>query len=171
MQVTVRDYRDTDYEACRSLYGELAQHHADIYDDPTIAGDDPGRGFDEYIKRADRCGTWVAESEKKIIGFAGLLDTVGEEGVAEIEPVVVSASSRSGGIGTRLVKHVIVEAKKKKFRFLSIRQALRNEKAFDLYVRLGFNKAGAIELFQDLSPAPTREWKSGIEIHGHKLDY
>ncbi len=171
MKITVRDYRDSDYEVCRSLWGELAQHHADIYGDAAIAGDDPGRGFDEYLGRADRCGTWVAESEKKIIGFAGLLDTVGEEGVGEIEPVVITASSRGKGIGTKLVERVVSEAKKRKIRFLSIRPELRNEKAFDLYVRLGFNKIGAIELFQELSPTSDRKWKSGIIIHDKKLSY
>jgi len=171
MKIAVRDYRDSDYEVCRSLWGELAQHHADIYGDAAIAGDDPGRGFDKYLGRADRCGTWVAESGKKIIGFAGLLDTVGEEGVGEIEPVVITASSRGKGIGTKLVERVVSEARKRKFRFLSIRPELRNEKAFDLYVRLGFNKIGAIELFQELSPTSDRKWKSGIIIHDKKLSY
>ncbi len=171
MEISIRNYGASDYDACRSLYGELAQYHADIYEDPAIAGDDPGRGFDEYLGRADRCGTWVAESGERIIGFAGLLDTVGEEGMAEIEPVVVSASSRGEGIGTELVERVVSEAKKREFRFLSIRPELRNEKAFDLYVRLGFNKIGAIELFRDLSPTSDRKWKSGIVIHGKKLSY
>jgi GNAT superfamily N-acetyltransferase len=169
--ITVRDYRDSDFDACRSLYGEMAQHHADIYEDPSIAGDDPGRGFDVYMKRADRCGAWVAESDGKIVGFTGLLDVVGEEGVAEIEPVITASASRSQGIGTRLIEHVVNEAKIKGFRFLTIRPVLRNEKAFALYVRLGFNHVGSIELFQDLSPESARKWKSGIEICGRKLSY
>ncbi len=171
MEITIREYQTSDYESCRALWGELTQHHADIYGDPSIAGDDPGRGFDEYIKRGDRCGTWIAISGNKIVGFAGLLDTVGEEGVAEIEPVITTTSSRSKGIGTRLVEHVVGEAKKRKFRFLSIKPELRNEKAFDLYVRLGFNKVGAVELFQDLSPTSDRKWKSGIIIHNRELRY
>ena len=160
-----------DSEACRSLWVELTQHHADIYGDTAITGNDPGRGFDEYLGRDDRCGTWVAESEKKIVGFAGLLDLVGHEGVGEIEPLVVTTSSRSKGIGTVLIERVINEAKARKFRFLSIRPELRNEKAFDLYVKLGFNKIGAVELFQDLSPTSDRKWKSGIVIHNRELSY
>lgn len=171
MKILVRDYGDADYDACRALWGELAQHHAEIYEDPSIAGDDPGRGFDKYMSRADRCGTWVAESDGKIVGFAGLLDTVGEEGVAEIEPVVTASTSRSQGIGTRLIQHVINEAKIRGSRFLTIRPELRNEKAFALYVRLGFNKAGSIELFQELSLKSDRKWKPGIVVHGEKLSY
>ena len=171
MEIAVRDYRDDDYKACRTLYGELSQHYAGIYEDPTIAGDDPGRGFDVYLSRTDRCGMWIAEADGQVIGFAGLLDTVGEEGMAEIEPAVVSVDFRGKRIGSMLIKRIREEAVKKGFRFLSIRPHLRNEKAFDLYVRLGFNKVGAIELFQDLSPASDRKWKAGIVIHRHKLDY
>lgn len=171
MKITVREYCDSDYDACRALYGEMTKHHADIYGDAAIAGDDPGRGFDEYINRGDRCGSWVADADGQVIGFAGLLDTVGEEGTAEIEPVVTSSTSRGEGIGTRLIEHVINEAKIRGFRFLTIRPVLRNEKAFALYVRLGFNKIGAIELFQDLSPTSDRKWKSGIIIHDKKLSY
>ena len=171
MNIVIREYTDTDYAACRSLWGELAQHHADIYEDPSIAGNDPGRGFDKYLARLDRCGTWIAESGGKIVGVAGLLANIGEEGVAEIEPVVVTVDSRRKGIGTRLVRHISQEARKQGFRFLTIRPELRNEKAFALYVRLGFNMVGHIELFQDLSPTSERKWKPGIVIHGKELKY
>ena len=125
MDITIRAYEQTDYESCRSLYGELALHHARIYDDPSIAGDDPGRGFDEYLERTDRSGDYI-------LGFAGLLDTVGEEGAAEIEPVVISETARGSGIGTKLIQHIISEAGKAGFKFLSIRPELRNESAFAL---------------------------------------
>jgi ribosomal protein S18 acetylase RimI-like enzyme len=171
MEIVVREYRDSDYKVCRSLWGELTLHHADIYEDPAIAGNDPGRGFDEFLGRKDRCGFWVAVSGEKIVGFAGLLDIVGEEGVAEIEPVVVSVKSRRKGIGTQLIRYISREAGKKGFRFLTIRPELRNEEAFALYVRLGFNLVGSIELFRDLSPVSERTWKPGIEILGHKLKY
>ena len=54
MNVEIRDYQPSDYEVCYSLWGELTQHHADIYEDPTIAGDDPGRGFVDYINNPER---------------------------------------------------------------------------------------------------------------------
>ena len=171
MQIQIREYQNSDYDVCRALYGELAQHHAEIYEDPSIAGDDPGRGFDKYLVRGDRCGSWVAESNGRVVGFVGLIDTVGEEGVAEIEPLVVSADFRGERIGSRLIQYVVEEAKKKKFRFVTIHPELRNERAFALYVRLGFNLVGHVELFQDLSPDSERTWKPGIEILGKKLKY
>ncbi len=171
MNVMIREYQQDDYDACRSLQGELALHHADIYEDPSISGDDPGRGFDEYLTRIDRCCTWVAEVDGEIVGFVGLLATVGEEGTAEIEPVVISSRSRGAGIGTRLIEHVINEAKMRGFRFLTIRPVLRNEKAFSLYVELGFDHIGSVELFQEILPNSQRKWKSGIIIHGKDLKY
>jgi ribosomal protein S18 acetylase RimI-like enzyme len=169
--ITVREYRDTDYDACCGLWGELSRHHAEIYEDPSIASGDPGKYFDEYIGRTDRCGTWVAEVDGRVVGFAGLLDTVGEAGVAEIEPVVVSAGFRREAIGSKLVEYAKEEAKKKGFRFISIKPELRNEEAFKLYVRLGFNLVGGVELFQDLRPECGRKWKPGINILDEELYY
>jgi ribosomal protein S18 acetylase RimI-like enzyme len=171
MDVAVREYRESDYAAVRSLYGELAQHHAEIYGDSSIAGNDPSRGMDGYLKRSNRIGAWVAENNGLVVGFVGLLETISEEGVAEIEPLVVKTDSRGEGIGSKLVKYVKNEAIKKGFKFITIKPELRNEEAFKLYVKLGFNLIGGVELFQDLMPERGRKWKSGVEILGQKLGY
>jgi GNAT superfamily N-acetyltransferase len=169
MKIKVRDYQASDFEVCRSLWGELAQHHAEAYEDPTIAGSDPGRGFDRYIENPRRQGAWVAEVKGQVVGIAGLLVHSREEG--EIEPLIVSLPYRNMGIGSMLVRHVVEEAKKMGIRFLSIRPVARNEKALALFVRLGFNVVGHIDLFQDLSPLSGRKWKPGLTIHGHELRY
>ena len=46
MNIQLREYQQTDYDDCRSLWGELTQHHANLYEAPAIAGNDPGRGFE-----------------------------------------------------------------------------------------------------------------------------
>ncbi|MGD1119011.1 MAG: GNAT family N-acetyltransferase [Dehalococcoidales bacterium] len=171
MEILIREYKDSDFGTCRALFGELTQHHAEIYGDPTIAGEDPGRGFDVFIRRKDCCGKWVAENKGQIVGFIGLLDVIGEEGVAEIEPLVVATGSRGKGIGSELVEYIKIEAKKRGYKFITIRPELRNEEAFKLYVKLGFNLVGGVELFQDLAPERGRTWKSGVEILGQKLKY
>ncbi len=169
--IVIRPYEDPDFAASRLLWGQLSGYHAEIHEDPSIAGEDPGRGFDEYLKRTDRIEMWVAERNNRIVGFVGLLDAVGEEGVAEIEPLIVESSARSAGIGTKLVDQITEEAKKEGFRFLVIRPELRNEEAFALYVRLGFDHVGSIELFKELDPRSARKWKPGIRIHGQELKY
>ena len=168
MNITIRDYQASDFDVCRSLWGELTQHHADIYEDSTIAGDDPGRGFGEYTNNPVRRGTWVAELDDQVVAFAGLIINWGE---GEIEPVIVSSSYRNRGIGTMLIRHVVQEAKKMGIRFLSVRPVARNEKALSLFVRLGFYLVEHVDLFQDLSPSSDRKWKPGIAIHGNELRY
>jgi hypothetical protein len=70
--VIVRDYGEGDYGACRSLWAELTEYHRSIYGDPSIGGDDPGAGFDDYLAESQRTGSWVAESHDRIIGLTGL---------------------------------------------------------------------------------------------------
>jgi GNAT superfamily N-acetyltransferase len=148
----------------------MARHHAEIYEDPSITGDDPGRGFDEYLGRAERYGTWVAVSDSKILGFAGLLSSR-EMLEGEIEPVIVTSNARGKGIGTKLLQFVTEEAKKRNIRFLSIRPVARNKGAISLYVKSGFNILGYVDLFKDISADSQRKWKSGITIHSEKLKY
>jgi N-acetylglutamate synthase-like GNAT family acetyltransferase len=168
MKVTVRKYRDDDYNACVALSRELAQHHADIYQVPSIVIRDQGKWLDGLIHKDGYAGMWLAEVDGKAVGFCGLF-AYGEEG--EIEPVVVTASLRNKGIGARLIHHAVTEAKKRKVRYLSILPVARNREAIALFVRLGFNMVGHIDLFQDLAPKSDRKWESGLVIHGNKLKY
>ena len=55
--------------------------------DPSIGGDDPGRGIEPYLSNPKRRRSWVAEVGGRIVAFAGLR-VHGEEG--EIEPIAVS---------------------------------------------------------------------------------
>ena len=89
----------------------------------------------------------------------------------EVEPVVVSLPYREKGIGTRLVEHVVEQAREVGVRFLYIRPVARNERAISLYVRLGFDTLGAVELLQDLSSSCDRRWKPGIRIFDNELRY
>lgn len=176
MNITIRDCQISDYDICRFLWVELTQHHRDIYEDLSIGGDDPGRGFDRYLENPQLRGTWVAEAEYKVVDLAGLLthshteeDKAGIQG--EVEPVVLSSPYRDKGIGSRLVEHVVEQARGKGVRFLSIRPAARNERAISLYVRLGFSALGAVELLQDLSSSYDRKWNPGIKILDNELRY
>ena len=176
MNITIRDYETKDYDVCRALWVELTQHHRDIYEDQSIGGDEPGGGFERYLTNPQRHGTWVAELKGQVVGLAGLLThSHPEEGNTrmggEVEPVVVFQPYRDKGIGTKLVKHVMEQARKTGVRFLSIRPVARNERAISLYVRLGFSTVGAVELLQDLSSSYERKWKSGIRILDNELRY
>jgi GNAT superfamily N-acetyltransferase len=108
MTVIVRDYAEGDYGACRSLWTELTEYHRSIYGDPSIGGDDPGAGFDDYLAISQRTGSWVAESRGMVIGLTGLLDR-GRSG--EVEPVVVAEAARDQGVGRMLISRVAEEAR------------------------------------------------------------
>ena len=54
MTVLVREYASGDYQVWRRLWAELTEHHRQIYRDPTIGGDDPGSGFDDFLEIPER---------------------------------------------------------------------------------------------------------------------
>ena len=168
MSTAIRIYEHGDYNACRALWVELTQRHREIYEDPGIGGDDPGKGFDAYLANPNRRATWVAELDGKVVGIAGLI-CHGEE--AEVEPVVVTAVHRSQGIGRSLVDHAVGHAREMGVRFLNVRPVARNAEAISFFVEAGFNLIGHVDLFQDLSPSAGRQWKPGIVIHGKSLRY
>lgn len=172
MEPAIRDYQEADRSACRSLWKELAEHHARIYEDPSIGGNDPGQAFESYINNAQRRATWVAEVAGQVVACAGLLlDLYGDGEEAEIEPIIVSANYRRRGIGTKLIRYAVEEARQLGVRVLSIRPVFRNEEAIHFFVREGFNLVGYIDLFQNLSRSSYKKWKPGIVVHGNQLRY
>ncbi|MBI1927236.1 GNAT family N-acetyltransferase [Candidatus Poribacteria bacterium] len=168
LEIKIRKYRSSDFDACRSLWIELTCRHREIYGDPTIGGSDPGHFIEPSLSNENLHGPWVAEVSGNVVGLAGLI-IQGEE--AEVEPVVVSSQYHSQGIGKTLLDYVVDEARKLGVRFLSVRPVARNVEALTFFVEAGFDLVGYIDLFRDLSVNSQREWKSGITLHGKKLRY
>jgi GNAT superfamily N-acetyltransferase len=167
-EIIVRDYADSDYGACRSLWAELTVYHRGIYGDPSIGGDDPGAEFDDYLATSHRVGSWVAESRGEVIGLTGLLDR-GMSG--EAEPVVVAAAARNRGIGRLLISRVAEEARARGYQYLAIRPVARNVAAIRSFHAAGFRTLGGhIDLTMDLAARP-HEWRSGASLHGLDFGY
>jgi GNAT superfamily N-acetyltransferase len=167
-EVVVRDYADGDYDACRSLWAELTEYHRSIYGDPSIGGDDPGAGFDDYLTEPRRVGSWVAESGRLVIGLTGLFDR-GASG--EVEPVVVAEAARSRGIGRLLIGRVVDEARARGYEYLAIRPVARNVAAVRRFHAAGFRALGGhVDLTMDLAPR-RHEWLPGASLHGLEFDY
>ncbi len=166
--IIVRDYADGDYDACRSLWAELTEYHRSIYGDPSIGGDDPGAGFDEYLAEPQRTGSWVAESRGQVVGLTGLFDR-GRSG--EVEPVVVAAAARGQGIGRMLIGRVVEEARARGYEYLAIRPVARNVAAIQRFHAAGFRAMGGhVDLTMDLAPR-RHEWLHGASLHGLGFDY
>jgi GNAT superfamily N-acetyltransferase len=167
-EVSVRDYREGDYDACRSLWAELTEYHRGIYGDSSIGGDDPGSGFDDYLAEPRRIGSWVAESRGSVIGLTGLLDR-GTSG--EVEPVVVAETARDQGIGRILISRVVDEARACGFEYLAIRPVARNVAAVRRFYAAGFRTLGGhIDLTMDLAPR-RHVWLAGASLHDLDFDY
>jgi len=167
-EIIVRDYAESDYGACRSLWAELTEYHRDIYGDPSIGGDDPGAGFDDYLATSHRMGSWVAESHGQVTGLTGLFDR-GMSG--EVEPVVVAAAARNRGIGRMLISRVAEEARARGYQYLAIRPVARNIAAIRRFHAAGFRTLGGhIDLTMDLA-ARRHEWLPGASLHDLDFDY
>jgi GNAT superfamily N-acetyltransferase len=166
--VTVRDYAGGDYHACRSLWAELTEYHRSIYGDPSIGGDDPGAGFDDYLATSQRIGSWVAESLGQVVGLTGLLDRGTS---AEVEPVVVAEALRDQGLGRLLISRVAEEARVRGYEYLAIRPVARNVSAVRRFHAAGFRTLGGhIDLTMDLA-ARRHEWLPGASLHGLDFGY
>jgi GNAT superfamily N-acetyltransferase len=167
-EVIVRDYAEGDYCPCRSLWTELTEYHRSIYGDPSIGGDDPAAGFDDYLATAERKGSWVAESNGTVVGLTGLLHRGTS---AEVEPVVVAAAARDRGIGRLLISRAIEEARARGYEYLAIRPVARNVAAVRRFHAAGFRTLGGhIDLTMDLA-ARRHEWLTGASLHGLDFHY
>lgn len=158
----IRAYTPDDYEACRALWVELTQHHRDIYQAQCIGGSDPGSDFDEYLGLETRVVSWVATRGGVAVGLTGLLI---DDGVAEIEPVIVATERRGHGIGTALVEYAIKEARRRGVTMVNVRPVARNESALRFFHDAGFTNLGHVELFMRLGESSTAAGSS-VEIHG-----
>ena len=168
MDAAIREYRDTDYSACRDLWRQLTDRHRLIYGDPTIGGDDPGSGLDDYLANPDRRASWVSEINGSVVGLVGIIGS-GDGG--EVEPVIVADGYRSRGVGRALVARAVSEARQLGIRFLSVQPVARNIEAMSFFIANGFDIVGHVDLFQDLQPERGREWKPGLALHGKQLRY
>ena len=129
--VGIRDYAPGDYSACRLLWVELTEYHRRIYEDPSIGGDDPGVGFDDYLATPQRVSSWVAETAGSVVGLTGLFDH-GSSG--EVEPVVITDSVRGRGVGRLLIERVVTEAIDRGYEYLAIRPVARNVSAIRTFL-------------------------------------
>ena len=167
-EVLVRSYAAGDYDAGRSLWAELTEYHRSIYGDPSIGGDDPGAGFDDYLAEPHWVGSWVAESGGLVIGLTGLFDR-GMSG--EVEPVVVAEAARNRGVARLLIARVVEESRSRGYDYLAIRPVARNVAAIRRFRAAGFTALGGhVDLTMDLAPR-RHQWLRGERLHGLDFDY
>lgn len=163
----VRPYEPADLEACRVLYAQLVEHHREIYDDPSIGGDDPGRGFDDYLAIPERVITWVAVDDDRVVGLTGLL---WQDGESTVEPVIVARDRRRAGVGRTLLETAIDESRRRGASDVNIKPVARNASAVQAFHHLGFRTLGHLQLFMSLERGGGH-WRDGVDVHGCRFDY
>jgi L-amino acid N-acyltransferase YncA len=168
MPLKIRRYSARDLEHCRSLWAEMVQRHRDVFEDQTIGGENPGMEFDQHLSRVGAGRVWVATSEEGVVGLVSLI-VEGEQ--AEVEPIVVTSKSRGGGIGQKLLKRAVDEAKKLGVLCLYVKPVARNTEAISFFYEEGFRTLGHIQLFTWLGPSSPGQWKQGPELFGKQFDY
>jgi GNAT superfamily N-acetyltransferase len=165
--VGIRAYESVDYDACRALWVELTEHHRELYDAPSIGGDDPGSGLDQYLGDPKRVGSWVAVEDGTVVGLAGL-QTFGY-GEIEVEPIIVGRTARGRGIGRLLMERLFSECRERGYKVLSIMSVARNSDALASWKSMGFGTVGRVELFVELDKL-SAEWRPGVVIDGVSFD-
>jgi len=166
--VKIRNYKESDDVFCQNLWIELTEYHQEIYDDPSIGGENLAQGFKDHLEQYGGESIWVAEVDEMIIGLIGLI-VRGK--AAEVEPIIIKSSHRKKGIGKKLLRFIINHAREKEIKYLSIRPVARNKMAIKIFHKMGFNTIGHVELFMDLKEKENKKWKTGIKIHDISFDY
>lgn len=96
----------------------------------TFANEVLSNGFASY---------YVALSEEKVIGYAGIWSILDE---AHITTLAVSPEWQQHGVGRQLLEHIIAEAVKKGAVRMTLEVRVSNEKAQELYKKFGFIPCG-----------------------------
>jgi N-acetylglutamate synthase-like GNAT family acetyltransferase len=164
--VTVRRFEERDSAACRALWAELTRWHRELYDDPSIGGEDPEAGFDGYLNEFGDARLWVAERAGSVVGFSGLIVRGNQ---AEVEPVVISPDARRQGIGSTLVEAVVDAARAEGVALVKVSPVARNAQAIGFFHKLGFTTLGHVELLADFR-RPAEYWRPGEHIAGRDFD-
>ena len=163
----IRRYMSSDLDRCRSLWAEMNQHHREIYEDPSIGGENPGMAFDGHLSKVGPERVWVAESGEEVVGFVSLIHE-GEE--AEIEPMVVSREHRGRGIGRQLLARAVNEARSLGVVCLCVKPTARNQAAVAFFHCAGFRTLGHVQQFMWLGETFPGQWKKGPELFGKPFD-
>jgi GNAT superfamily N-acetyltransferase len=164
--VTIRRFEERDSAACRGLWAELTRWHRELYDDPSIGGDDPASGFEEYLKEFADARLWVAELADSVVGFTGLVVRGNQ---VEVEPVVVSPGARGQGIGRMLVETAVDVVRAEGVGQIKVNPVMRNAHAIGFFHALGFTALGHVELLMDFR-RPADYWRPGERIAGRDFD-
>lgn len=117
-------------EAIRKLVVQLDEHFEELTDEDL-----------QGILASKTTHLFVAKVEGNIVGMTTLVTyRIPYKHKAWMEDVVVDSQYRGKGIGSKLIREILVFAKQKGFNAVDLTSNPRREEANQLYQRLGFEK-------------------------------
>jgi ribosomal protein S18 acetylase RimI-like enzyme len=114
----------------RAVYQELFMATSGGWDEARHA-----RQFDECLNRG---GISIIEVDGAPVGMIQLFD---QPDAVEVGEIQIQPSHQNQGIGSRVLKDTIARVHEQRKKVL-LSVALKNERAYQLYQRLGFQKVG-----------------------------
>ena len=146
MTLTLRLARPEDAEACGEIcfeaFKSIAQAHNFPPDFPSV---ELAREIIARLIAHHGFHGVVAELDGRIVG-SNFLDERGA--VAGIGPITVHPSAQNGGVGQRLMAHVLERARAPRFRGVRLVQAAYHNRSLCLYSKLGFDARAPLSLMQ-----------------------
>jgi ribosomal protein S18 acetylase RimI-like enzyme len=119
----------------------LEQLRRDVYQElfmATFGGWDEARHSRHFSECLNRGGISIIEVDG---GRVGMIQLVDQPDAVEVGEIQIQATYQKQGIGSRVLKDVIARAHKQRKKVL-LSVALKNDGAYRLYQRLGFQKVG-----------------------------
>ena len=163
---TVRTYKRTDYDQVARLFRELSRAHRELYRLKTGGKRRPDRWFRNHLRKYGQGSLRVAEEKGRVVGVVGL---IAHRGRGEIEPLVVAANNRRRGIGRLLLESVTQEAKRRRWKVLTVGVAPRNNVAIRTFHSLGFRTLVSVDVEMRLQPPFRFVTRPGPRIAGRRF--
>lgn len=142
---TLDEARAEDIPQLAALLGVLFAQEADFTPDPARQR----RALGLILERPETGRVYCARRGAEVIGMVSLLFSVSTaEGgrVAWLEDMVVAPAERGRGLGTRLLRHAVREARALGCSRLTLLTDVVNEAAQRFYAREGFSRSAMLPM-------------------------
>ena len=146
MTVTLRPARPADAEPCgRICHAAFTKINADHGFPPDFPGPEVAIGLLSMMFAHPGFHAVVAEGDGRAIG-SNVLDE--RSSIAGFGPITVDPHVQNGGVGRRLMEHVLERATARRFPGVRLVQAAFHNRSLSLYTKLGFDPREPLSCMQ-----------------------
>lgn len=169
IMIQVRPYVAADSRAVARLFRELSRTHRELYPGLRVAGSRALDGwFHLHMRRYGARSLRVAEEDGRVVGVVGL---IAHRGRGEVEPLVVAKNCRRRGVGLTLIHAVVEEARRRRWKSLTVGVAPRNRVALRAFHALGFRALTSLDLQMRLQGPVRFPLRPGPQIVGRRFQW